>query len=68
MVVRPAYRNLSHAAAFALWKSHFDRQNYLLRREMLTDLQRTELEELPLKIAELEYVLTIWRSQLRMFS
>lgn len=66
MVIRPSYRNLSHDAAFALWKAHFDRQRYLLRRELLTDLQKHELDEIAVKLAELEYVLALWRSQLRL--
>lgn len=66
MVIRPTYRNLSHEAAYALWKAHFDRQQYLLLRECLTDLQRKELDELSLKLAELEFVLVLWRSQLRL--
>lgn len=66
MVVRPAYRNLSHASAFILWKAHFARQQYLLLRECLTDHQKKELDEISLKLAELEFVLAVWRSQLRM--
>lgn len=66
MVIRPAYRNLSHQAAFSLWKSHFTRHQYLLRRDYLTPAQKREIDEIALKLAELEYVLTLWRSQMRL--
>lgn len=66
MSINSRYLSLSHDEVFRLWRQHSRRHSYLLRLDKPTERQVAEIARLTRIIAELEYVLAAWRSQMKL--